>query len=62
MTGKRLKFGDKEMNKSNFSNNIKPFEINNIDFNKIKVSQIKNYATKKINHINILLGMMIMIS
>ena len=41
MSDKSIKFGDKKVNKSNFYNNIKAFEINSIDVNKIKVSPKK---------------------
>ena len=41
MSERSIKFGDKKVNNSNFYNNIKPFEINNIDLNKILVSQKK---------------------
>ena len=41
MSEKSIKLGDKKINKINFYNNIKPFEINSIDLNKIKVSQKK---------------------
>ena len=61
MSDKRLKFGDKEISKINLYNNKKPSEIDNIDVNKIKVSQ-KKYITKKIIHINISSGVMIMMS
>ena len=40
MSEKSIKFGDR-ISKSNFYNNMKPFEINSIDLNKIKVSQKK---------------------
>ena len=61
MSDKRLKFGDKEISKINLYNNTQPSEIDNIDVNKIKVSQ-KNYITKKIIHINISSSVMIMMS
>ena len=53
MSDKRLKFGNREISKSEFYDNKIPFEINSIDANKIKVSQ-KNCMIKKINHINIM--------
>ena len=42
MSEKSIKFGDKKINKSNFYNNKEPFEINNIDLNKILISQKTN--------------------
>ena len=38
MSERSTKFGDKKVSKSNFYNNIKPFEINNIGLNKILIS------------------------
>ena len=38
MSKRSIKLGDKKVNKSNFYNNIKPFEISNIDLNKILIS------------------------
>ena len=58
MSEKSLKFRDKKISKSNFYKNIKPFKIDDIDVNKILISQ-KKYIAKKGFHINILLGMMI---
>ena len=55
ISDKRFKFGDKEISKSNFHNNIKLFEINNIDVNKKKVSQ-KNVYNKKNNSYKYFIG------
>ena len=53
MSGKNVKFGDKEINKSNFYKNKKLFKIEDIDINNILVSKKEPYGTKK-NHINTL--------
>ena len=39
MRGKKLEFGDKGISKKEFHGNKKPFEIDNIDVNKIMVSK-----------------------
>ena len=38
MSDKRLKFGDKIISKREFYDSKKPFEIDNIDVNKIMIS------------------------
>ena len=38
MSGNSIKFGDKEINKSNFYKNKKPFKVEDIDISKILVS------------------------
>ena len=60
MSGKGVSFGDKKINKSNFYKNKKLFKIDDLDVNKILVSK-KESNGKKI-YLNILLGMMIMIT
>ena len=44
MSDIRAKFGDKEISKSGFYGNKKPFEIESIDVNKIKVLQKHLYG------------------
>ena len=39
MSGKSINFDDKKINKSNFYNNKKLFNLNDIDVNKILVSE-----------------------
>ena len=39
MSEKFLKFGDKKISISNFYKNMKPFKIDDIDVNKILISQ-----------------------
>ena len=58
MSDKRLKFGDKEISKGEFYDNKHTFEIDNIDVNKIMVKK-KKVIRKKMNYIDIILGMMI---
>ena len=60
MSGKGVSFGDKKINKSNFNKNKKLFKIDDLDVNKILVS--KKESNGKKNFLNILLGMMIMIT
>ena len=38
MRGKSIKFGDKEINKTSFYKNKKPFKAEDIDINKILIS------------------------
>ena len=45
MSGKSIKFGDKEINKCNFHKN-KLFKVEDIDFNNILVSKKESYCTK----------------
>ena len=58
MSGKNVKFGNKEINKSNFYKNEKLFKMEDIDTNNILVSK-KMVWHKKIN-INTLLDIMMM--
>ena len=47
MSGKSINFDDKKINKSNFYKNKKLFDLNDIDVNKILVSNKESYGTKK---------------
>ena len=46
MSGKSIKFGDKEIRKSNFYKNKKLFKIEDIDIDNILVSKKESYSTK----------------
>ena len=46
MRGKIINFDDKKINKSNFYNNKKLFNLNDTDTNKILVSKKESYGTK----------------
>ena len=46
MSGKRINFDDKKINKSSFYKNKKLFSLNDIDVNKILVSRKESYGTK----------------
>ena len=46
MSGKRINFDDKKINKSNFHKNKKQFNIYDIDINKILVPKNESYGTK----------------
>ena len=46
ISGKSINFGDKKINKSNFFKNKKPFEIDDIDIDKILVSKKESCGTK----------------
>ena len=46
MSGKRINFDDKKINKSSFYKNKKLFSLNDIDVNKILVSKKESYGTK----------------
>ena len=46
MSGKSIYFDDKKINKSNFYKNKKLFNLNDVDANKILVSQKESYGTK----------------
>ena len=46
MSGKRINFYDKNINKSSFYKNKKLFSLNDIDVNKILVSKKESYGTK----------------
>ena len=46
MTGKNINFGDKKINKSTFYENKKPFNIHDLDVNKMLVSKKESYGTK----------------
>ena len=59
MSGKSIKFGDKEINKSNFYKNKKTFKAEDIDISKILVS-LKNNMVKKGIHLRTLLDTMMM--
>ena len=48
MSGKSINFEDKTINKSNFYNNKKLFNIHELDLNKILVSKKESYGTKKL--------------
>ena len=48
MSGKGVNFGDKKVNKSNFYENKKVFEIHDIDVNNVLVSKKEPYDTKKV--------------
>ena len=46
MSTKNINFDDKKIKKSEFYKNIKIFQIENIDVNKILVSKKEPYSTK----------------
>ena len=46
MSGKNIKFDDKKIIKSDFYKNKKPFQIDDVDVNKILVSKKEPYGTK----------------
>ena len=46
MSGKRINFDDKKINKSNFYKNKKLFNLNDIHVNKILISKKESYGTK----------------
>ena len=48
MSGKIIIFNDKKINHSNFYRNRKPFIINNIDINKVLISEKEPYGKKKL--------------
>ena len=43
MSEKRINFGDKKINKKDFYNNKKQFNIEDIDINKILISELEVY-------------------
>ena len=47
MSGKNVNFGDKKINKSNFSKSKKLFKVHDINANKTLVSKKETYGTKK---------------
>ena len=47
MTGENINFDDKKIEKSDFYKNKKIFNIDDIDVNKILVSEKEPYSTKK---------------
>ena len=60
MSRKNIIFDDNKINKSNFYKNKKLFKIDGIDANKILISKKSDMVLKA--QLNILLGMMIMIT
>ena len=46
MSEKTIYFGDKKINKKDFYNNKKQFNINDIDTNKILISKSESYGKK----------------
>ena len=48
MSGKIIIFNDKKINQSNCYRNRKPFIINNIDINKVLISEKEPYGKKKL--------------
>ena len=46
MSGKKINFDDKKINKSSFYKNKKLFSLNDIDVNKILLSRKESYGTK----------------
>ena len=58
MSGKNINFEDKKILKSDFYKNKKINRIEDIDVNKISVSENQSYGIK--NSLNTLLGIMIM--
>ena len=58
MSGKNINFEDKKIKKSVFYKNKKVFQIDDVDANKIFVSNKEPYCTKI--HLNTLLDIMIM--
>ena len=46
MSGWSINFDDKKINKSNFYKNKKLFSLNDIDVNKMLVSNKESYGTK----------------
>ena len=47
MSRRSFKFGDKGIKKSHFCNNKKPFNIDDIDANKILISKEELYSNKE---------------
>ena len=60
MSGKSIRFGDKEINKSNLCKNKKPFKVEDIDISKALVSLKKEQYGKKTNSFISLLDTMMM--
>ena len=58
MSGKNVKFGDKKIKNHDFYKNKKVTKIDDIDVNKILVSEPEPYSSKI--HINALLNTMMM--
>ena len=58
MSGKSINFEDKKFNKSNFYKNKKPFNIHDLDVNKILVSKKESYGIN--NSLNTSLDIMMM--
>ena len=58
MSGKNVKYGDKKIKKHDFYKNKKVTKIDDIDVNKILVSEPEPYSSKI--HINALLNTMMM--
>ena len=48
MTGENINFDDKKIEKSDFYKNKKIFNIDDIDVNKILVSEKEPYSTNKV--------------
>ena len=46
ISGKSINFGDKKINKSDFYKNRKLFKIEDIDIDKILISEKESYGTK----------------
>ena len=59
MNGKSINFDDKKINKSNFYKNKKPFNLNDIDVNRILISKKESYGTK--NSLKYFLDIMMML-
>ena len=48
MSEKTINFGDKKINKEDFYNNKKQFNIKDIDINKILISKPESYVKKSV--------------
>ena len=58
MRGKNINFDDKKINKSNFYNNKKPFNIDDNDVNEVLISKRRTFVKK--GHLSTTFNMMIM--
>ena len=48
MSGENINFDDKKIKKSDFYKNKKPFQIDDVDVNKMLVSKTEPYGTKNV--------------
>ena len=59
MSEKTINFGDKKINKKDFYNNKKQFNIEDIDINKILISKPETYENNTISPLQLVLPKMI---